>query len=1427
MTAFRYAPALVICAIAVYFLVPTCPKCECPALAISDDVTSTVDPPSGHVERQSSLTSSTEFEPTDNKDSSLHKQRSSCPEPQKQSLLSWVVDVNRIRFELGFIGGCVFTIAAEVALFYYCVMRVGDNLIARRTQEDIEDEKRCEAEAAEKERQDAEALLVSDLSPTSDYQPVTDMILTDPTKEDTATDNSEMDRKSLQVEFEAACNRTVLTKKSLQAMSTFLSQRVQAEEAYSKAVSRLFRSGYIGGKEPLIWRDRANGWQAVKTGLDQLSKLHSDYAEYLSTGVCGTVNHVSADQSARYAKLKAEGESQIKELANAKQNVARVKQRYDLKYKEALAAADQYHSAIRGGKAGTMSIRLEMKMKLARQEADTMTAQVSDAVDRLAEQQMIHDNALKDVIREFQSLEQQRVETFRTSLRGLLSVEENLVQDGHTVLKLMDPAGKFRQNSLEDIQGDSQDGSVPIRRRSSSDEACSPTNRGGGKVATWLNYDRYQQLEVEFYQLAQQSKLHVMLLKDLYDFIQGRSDTEDAYSKQLLKIADTALVDLDVDKKTLGRGWKELQAGLKRIAELHMELCETLRAVAGPYNRNVNLAGEQSKILKANVNAGQSLIKEMSNTIAVHTKALARHKKLCKELEGLKRDVNRSEKTVTDKTEQVHLAMDALAAASTVLEQQKEKFEVAMGDLISQFKSMHRQVKAEWADTKKDIIDSQSTLFNMIRDTLRNTTQAVEAIDKYEDTADFSEFIEDSSIHAIDIASKDHTDVTPDTKYRYHMEPVENGFEKATWIHFYLKTLLTEWQSSYPFQVYMRRYFHRIYNKTRPAFLSEILVEEINCGLQAPDIRSVTRLKTDSPLEFCCELDVSYRGAFVVVMSFEVWINWPKKHSASVPVKLKITIKTLTGRLRVLLRPHDMGESWYAFVGEPVIKWDLEPVIGEHTQIKNIPQLSAMLVDKISKSFSKLVLPNRRLMKLPYNRGMAVLADGRIVSADAVHFYQSYIVTPDGKATKPTADASTNTEEDNMSSAASHKRDSAAGSTTSSLSGSLVESVPISNPASDPPSPSSASVSSSLNSSLNSSLLGSPINLASFRKEFSFGHSDSVVDLPTGSVLYREASVGSSIGSSLGSSRPGDDGDASVRSQASSTQVNFSPILPLGDKSLPKFSPTPSQVESGHPILHNNRRLSAVSESGEDREVAEKTSHLIGQIKHVVSPCRSSNRSPLFNADLTGDLDEFDITDDEGEIQPKSTKKPSILNMVQHQELVDQLMSERTLSMASRIQHAYRMHRFRQLNGTDVDPTTVISTSKRLDVTKRLFSVSSLNGLPLRAQSILKRIMARKIQRTFRRYYARIASDRSPCLPVSLEGATRLIQRRHSSAPLQRAGLLDPPSDVEKSEVGRFSTPPPVATRSITVASTPPTAKQSWEKIGRKFSEFFKKKSDH
>lgn len=71
--------------------------------------------------------------------------------------------------------------------------------------------------------------------------------------------------------------------------------------------------------------------------------------------------------------------------------------------------------------------------------------------------------------------------------------------------------------------------------------------------------------------------------------------------------------------------------------------------------------------------------------------------------------------------------------------------------------------------------------------------------------------------------------------------------------------------------------------------------------------------------------------------------------------------------MRVFYSANESRRCWYGFVGEPVVKFDIDPVLGKTNKlsVNMLPQVTSFLVGILAKKVRKYVLPNTRTIAVP------------------------------------------------------------------------------------------------------------------------------------------------------------------------------------------------------------------------------------------------------------------------------------------------------------------------------------------------------------------------------------------------------------------------------------------------------------------------------
>lgn len=84
------------------------------------------------------------------------------------------------------------------------------------------------------------------------------------------------------------------------------------------------------------------------------------------------------------------------------------------------------------------------------------------------------------------------------------------------------------------------------------------------------------------------------------------------------------------------------------------------------------------------------------------------------------------------------------------------------------------------------------------------------------------------------------------------------------------------------------------------------------------------------------------RGSIEIRISTVININWGQKNYYKIPLEMNIILRSLNGKVRVFYSNDKTKGCWYGFVGRPVVRFNLDPVLGKENKfaIKYIPRVS-------------------------------------------------------------------------------------------------------------------------------------------------------------------------------------------------------------------------------------------------------------------------------------------------------------------------------------------------------------------------------------------------------------------------------------------------------------------------------------------------------
>lgn len=279
----------------------------------------------------------------------------------------------------------------------------------------------------------------------------------------------------------------------------------------------------------------------------------------------------------------------------------------------------------------------------------------------------------------------------------------------------------------------------------------------------------------------------------------------------------------------------------------------------------------------------------------------------------------------------------------------------AMGK-IKDLKEEYRKIVD---DVKNRVVLALRVMFENSRNELKRIVEGFEIMDDGVEQLNFNHV---AKLHrpkcpyfVVNVEDNEH-------ESSFVKEPEKVGDpESALWLNDLLDAFLSEWKHSPRFISYICRRLKKIYNKDNPDYIGEIEVKDVEIGDEAPEIRDFSQLETDNDLEFFYDFELWFRGDVKIHLDFD--LKWSV---ASLPVSVKVVLRSFYCKLRFFYVPSKTKCSWYSFISEPVHQISIEPVIGKMSKIalSKIPQINTLLANALSRKIRKYVWPNKRSIKI-------------------------------------------------------------------------------------------------------------------------------------------------------------------------------------------------------------------------------------------------------------------------------------------------------------------------------------------------------------------------------------------------------------------------------------------------------------------------------
>ncbi|EGC39141.1 hypothetical protein DICPUDRAFT_148069 [Dictyostelium purpureum] len=203
------------------------------------------------------------------------------------------------------------------------------------------------------------------------------------------------------------------------------------------------------------------------------------------------------------------------------------------------------------------------------------------------------------------------------------------------------------------------------------------------------------------------------------------------------------------------------------------------------------------------------------------------------------------------------------------------------------------------------------------------------------------------------------------------------SIETCKWINFITARILSDINNSSQFSQKIYSILNNIFDDTsKPDFLGKLSFSDIVFGTTTPEIGIVKLVTPENSAFSILEFDLIYSGDASVTATADLWLNWPQKHIACLPVKTKLSLKHFSGKF-VLYIPNTPNPTCALYLkNSPQISLRMITKMGHETVLKEPGKIGQFIQTQIIKQVNqRLVSPNFisfNLLQFLYNTPLKV-----------------------------------------------------------------------------------------------------------------------------------------------------------------------------------------------------------------------------------------------------------------------------------------------------------------------------------------------------------------------------------------------------------------------------------------------------------------------
>jgi hypothetical protein len=142
------------------------------------------------------------------------------------------------------------------------------------------------------------------------------------------------------------------------------------------------------------------------------------------------------------------------------------------------------------------------------------------------------------------------------------------------------------------------------------------------------------------------------------------------------------------------------------------------------------------------------------------------------------------------------------------------------------------------------------------------------------------------------------------------------------------RIFLATYQTKYLEEIFIKKITKKIARVNRPAFLSDIKIQKVVLGTQAP-VFTQPRLKELSAAgEFAADVNVAYNGGFRIEIATVATLQLGSRFKPrQVSLSMAVTVKKLEGKMLLRIKKPPSNRLWMGFYETPVMDLTIEPIV--------------------------------------------------------------------------------------------------------------------------------------------------------------------------------------------------------------------------------------------------------------------------------------------------------------------------------------------------------------------------------------------------------------------------------------------------------------------------------------------------------------------